>query len=86
MLGDSLSQTCSQSPFPKVFGGSSGPTVAHQLDYHSSTDQMSVGGQISDQVVKATTVANLGNPYLALYVGPYYIYSWAKWLNILGSV
>lgn len=61
--------------------------MAHQLDYHASTDQLSVGGQISDQTVKGPlAVASQGNPYLALYVGPYYIYSWGKWVNVVGSV
>ena len=41
-------QTCTQTPFPKFVGGSSGESWFNSIDYHSATSQLVVGGTTYD--------------------------------------
>jgi hypothetical protein len=41
-------QICTQTPFPKFMGGTSGDTIFFSIDYHSASSQLVVGGGTLD--------------------------------------
>jgi hypothetical protein len=74
---ETLSQECSQTPFPKFLGGYTGNTYFTSIDYHSGTSQLVAGGITTDSSI--TNQVNFWFPIIVSYQGAFFAYYWGSY-------
>ncbi len=76
-----LSQTCSETPFPKFIGGFDRDTYYTSIDYHTDTSQLVVGGSTYDMGITNSHANIYYIPIIVMYQGDYFSYSWGVYIE-----
>ena len=76
----SSEQSCFETAYPRLLGGTTGQTYFAAMDFHPVTSgEMVVGGSTSNTGITSSTVAAEGPLPLAVYIREGGAYLWRKY-------
>ena len=79
----SQGQTCTQTPFPKFIGGTTGDTYFFSIDYNSATSQLVAGGNTYDSGISSghASYSTYTIPIIVRYQGTSLAYTWGVYVQ-----